>query len=143
MVRVVLDTNVVLSGLLWHGIPSGIWNHAAAGVIHLFSSDALIDELLDVLHRPKFSKSLMALGHSAEELVAHYKGSVVLVESRPIAPVIVADPDDDQVLACAIAAAADLIVSGDPHLVDLKSHCGIPILTPSEFLRKLPQSEQS
>lgn len=56
-----------------------------------------------------------------------------------IAPAVLADPDDDHVLACALAARADLIVSGDADLLGLKSYQGIPIVGPAEALRRLPQ----
>lgn len=54
-----------------------------------------------------------------------------------ISPVIIDDPDDDAVLACAVAAKADLVVSGDPHLVKLVQYEGIPIVAPAEAVERL------
>ena len=58
-----------------------------------------------------------------------------------ISPTVIADPDDDHVLACAIAANADFIVSGDKHLLDLKRHQGIEIVNAGEALRRITQIE--
>ncbi len=58
-------------------------------------------------------------------------------------PIICADPDDDKFLACAVAGEADVIVSGDSHLLTLGSHAGIPILTPAAFLALLDESRST
>lgn len=71
-----------------------------------------------------------------------YVSLVRMVIPAPITPVILADPDDDHVLACALAAQADLIVSGDADLLNLKTYQGIPIITPAEAMTRLPQRAQ-
>jgi uncharacterized protein len=60
-----------------------------------------------------------------------------VVQPAPIAPTVLADPDDDHVLACALAAKAELIVSGDRHLLGLHEYQGIPILNTSDALQRL------
>ena len=62
-----------------------------------------------------------------------------IVVPATIAPVMRSDPDDDHVLACALAAQADLIVSGDTDLLNLKTYQGIPIVNAAEALKRLPQ----
>lgn len=109
--RVVADTNTIVSGLLWSGAPRHVLNAARTGRLQLFTSAELLVELEDVLQRQKFAQRLALAGISAHELVLGYAALATLVKPATIAPVIVADPDDDAVIACAIAARAEIIVS--------------------------------
>lgn len=115
--RLVLDTNVVASGLLWNGTPAQLIASAQADEIEVFTSRALLAELTRILRRAKFARAIAAGGSSLDELVLGYAELAQLVDPPAIAPVVLRDPDDDHVLACAIAANADLIVSGDQHLL--------------------------
>src|SRR5438094_3885439 len=108
--RIVVDTNVVVSGLLWRGPPRRLLEAARDGAIELFTSGALMAELEDALQRPKFLKQLTQAQVQPEELV---KGYAALAQPPAIEPVILHDPDDDAVLACAVGAAATKIISGD------------------------------
>jgi len=132
--RLVLDTNVVVSGLLWHGPPRQVVDAARAGRVSLFTTPALLEELQDVLSRPKFAKRLAAAGVTSETLVLGYAALAVLVQPVDIAAVIADDPDDDAVLACAITAQAEAIASGDPHLLQLGQFQGIPMVSPAQVL---------
>ncbi|GHU34414.1 putative toxin-antitoxin system toxin component, PIN family protein [Betaproteobacteria bacterium] len=133
--RLVLDTNVAASGLLWGGAPAQLLDAALIGEIELFTSVSLLAELAGILARVKFAKALTATGLSREELVLGYAELATIITPADIPPTIAADPDDDQVLACALAARADLIVSGDRHLYSLGSHYqGIAIVRPAEAL---------
>ncbi len=134
--RIVLDTNVVLSALLWRGTPYRLFQtirrqeHA-----QLFTSAALLGELGEVLIRPVPQKRLALLGRAAHEVLADYIDAVELVTPLATPPVIAADPDDDQVIAAAVAAEVDLIVSGDHHLLALGTHRGIRVVTPVEAIK--------
>ena len=132
--RVVADTNIVVSGLLWHGLPRHVLDAARDGIIELFTSAVLLEELEDVLNREKFAPRLEAAKATAHELVVGYAALATVVAAEPIEPVILADPDDDAVLACALAAQCEVITSGDSHLLDLKQHKEVRILTASELL---------
>ncbi len=136
-VRLVLDTNVVASGLFWNGAPAQLLDAAFADEIELFTSRRLLAELTRILHRSKFMKLIATTGLSIEELVLGYADLAIIVDPLPIAPTVLADPDDDHVLACAVVAKVDLIVSGDAHLLDLKSYRQIPIVSPSVALARL------
>jgi putative PIN family toxin of toxin-antitoxin system len=138
-VRIVLDTNVVLSALLWRGTP----HHLLAAIgqrssIQLYSSTALLEELADVLTRPSATKRLALIGRSAREVLADYVEAIDLIEPASVPRVVLGDVDDDQVIAAAVAAHADLIVSGDrKHLLPLGSHQGIAIIDAAEAARRI------
>lgn len=107
-------------------------------MVALFSSAPLLIELHGVMARPKFADALAERGLSPQTLFEGYAALVQLVKPAPIAPVIVRDPADDAVLACALAAQADLIVSGDKHLLDLGgTYQGIRIVMPAEAVQLL------
>jgi len=135
-VRIVLDTNVVFSGLLWQGTA-----HRLLTAIRqlpetkLFISVALFEELADVLSRPQSLKRLAKIQKSAKNVLDDYSSIVEFVEPAAISPTSV-DPDDDAILGCALAAGADVIVSGDHHLLNLKHFRGIDIVTPAAALER-------
>jgi putative PIN family toxin of toxin-antitoxin system len=132
-VRIVLDTKVVLSALLWRGTPYRLLEAARQREqVELFTSTALLEELAEVLIRPVPAKRLAVIGRTARQVLADYVDTADLVTPLAVPPVIAADPDDDHVIAAAVAAEADLIVSGDRHLLTLGTHRNIRIITPAE-----------
>jgi uncharacterized protein len=134
--RLVLDTNVVASAVLWGGVPRQLLQDGREKRVSLFTSIRLLAELTDILVRPKFERKLAASGLTIEQIVDRYAELAAVVQPAAIAPTVLDDPDDDQVLACAVAARADLIVSGDRrHLLPLSSFEGMPIVSPAEALR--------
>lgn len=128
MIRVVFDTNIVISGILWSGTPHLLMQMAVSKQIKAIISETMLDELEDVIERPKFIDRLKLIGKSSAEAVESYAAITEIVD---------ADEDDDHVLACALSSHADFIVSGDPHLLEIKHYKNIPILTASEFLALL------
>lgn len=135
--RLVLDTNAAVSGLLWHGNPGKLIDAAQAGSLILCTSAPLLAESHGVLGREKFAKHLQVRGLTATQIFEGYAALTTVVVPAIIPTVIVDDPDDDAVLACAVAAKVDLVVSGDPHLVKLVQYEGIPIVTPAEAVERL------
>ena len=136
MIKVVADTNILISGMLWSGTPRRILRAADEERIILFSSKGLLEELAYVLKKPKLQTALARNGTNARQALAQAVSLVHLVIPRTFEDVIVTeDPSDDLVLACAATAAVDAIVSGDEHLLALKKFRGIPILSPAEFMR--------
>ena len=137
--RIVLDTNVVLSALLWRGTP----HHLLTAIgqrssIRVYTSAALLDELTDVMTRPSITGRLALIGRSAREVLADCIEAIELVEPASVPRVVAGDVDDDQVIAAAVAARADLIVSGDrKHLLPLGSHQGIDIVNAAEAVRRI------
>ena len=136
--RVVADTNTIVSGLLWQGAPRQVLDAARANKIELFTSAALLAELEDVLKRSKFSERLKRASVKPHDLISGYTALAALVKPKEIAPVVIADVDDDAVLACAFAAQAEAIVSGDSHLLKLEKYQDILILTAPELLARIP-----
>ena len=106
--------------------------------MQLCSSPALLEELADVLMRPATAKRLVLIGKTAREVLADYVEVIELVEPAAVPRVVPGDPDDDQVIAAAVAARADLIVSGDrKHLLPLGNHRGIPIIDAAEAGKRI------
>ena len=135
--RIVADTNTVLSGLLWQGPPRRLIDLARQRVLTPCISSALLAELAEVIARDKFTQRILAAGLSAAELVQDYIRLAQIVEAQPLPAKVSRDLDDDHVLACALAAQASLIVSGDRDLLDLQEYQGIPILTTTDALQRL------
>jgi putative PIN family toxin of toxin-antitoxin system len=125
-VRVVPDTNVYVSALLWTGNPHRLLRLAEAGDLTLVTTPAILEELRKVLARPKFRLRIRDLRTSVAELMESLLSVVAVLPDLAIEPVIKRDPDDDKILACAVAAQADWLISGDDHLLSVKRYKGIP-----------------
>jgi uncharacterized protein len=141
--RAVLDTNVVVSALLWGGTPFVLLSRAVDGDLVLCTSPVLIEELREVLTRSHLVSRLESRGSSAERAVALSAGLTVSVSPSAVPRVVPADIDDDHVVAAAIAAEAGLIVTGDRHLLTLGSHQGIRIVTPADALEILARDRDA
>jgi putative PIN family toxin of toxin-antitoxin system len=139
MERLVLDTNVLISGLLWDGNEAEILTKAGRGDIKLFISDEILKELEGVLKRDKFTKKLEGKETTVERAVAKIALIATLIEADQHLNVIEDDPDDNSVLECAIAARASCIVSGAGHLLTLKRFSGIDIISAGEFKKRIGQ----
>ncbi len=103
----------------------------------LVISPALLDELEDVLTRRKFAAQFQATHQSPRRLIERIRLHAFIPSVETVERVVAADPDDDAVLACAVARNADAIVSGDRHLLALGSYRDIPILTVAALLERL------
>jgi putative PIN family toxin of toxin-antitoxin system len=129
MIRIVLDTNVIVSALVFGGVPRGILELAEAGQCEFFYSAAIQTEVRRVLAEkfdwppPMLQKALPVLWSAG-----------TLVVPRITLNAVPADPDDNRILECAVEAPAQIVVSGDHHLLDLQNYKSIPIVTPRQFL---------
>ena len=130
--RAVLDTNVLISGLLWRGAPHECLLLAEASLYELVLAVSIFDELRDKLIH-KFGNS----ADEAEEILIGLRRCATLVTLTGRSGWVSADPDDDKFIESALIGQADVIVSGDHHLLDLSAIEDIPILTPRQFLRRL------
>ena len=137
--RLVLDSNIVVAGLLWSGPPRRLIELAIGGeAVELYSSPVLLDELAHTLGYSKFDKRIESFGTSIAALVAQYTALVSLVVPASVPRVVANDADDDHVIAAAVAARAALIVTGDrKHLLPIGTHQGIAIVTAREVVDRI------
>ena len=134
--RVVVDKNLRVSGVISAGLPRRLVNSAKAGEFELCTSEVLLAELLDVFLRAKFAARRAQAGLTPERIVGDLRRQAVVVSPADLPRLVPTDPD--HVLAAALAGAADLIASGDKRdLLPLGSYEGIPLVTAREVLERL------
>lgn len=136
MLRIVLDTNIVISGMLWSGTPHEVMNLALQKKFVAYATEAILDELAGVLSREKFTARLSSRNKSSTEIVNHYAEIVKIIDAKSLETQVSEDIDDDIFIACAASAIADYIVSGDPHLLKLKKYDAVSIVDARTFLDK-------
>jgi putative PIN family toxin of toxin-antitoxin system len=133
--RVVLDTNVLISALFWKGKSAKILDLAEKGAITICLTKEILDEITRVLDYPKIFKHLFKAGLSVND-VLHYVTELVEFynDEVQLSGMIKNDPSDDKFLSCALVSRAKYIISGDSHVLKLKSFAGVSIVTPAIFL---------
>jgi putative PIN family toxin of toxin-antitoxin system len=134
MKRIVLDANVIVSALIWRGTPFTLLQAAIESGIEIVTTPSLLAELREVPERPHLSSRLGKARTSVQEALALYAELAVSVTPAMIPRTVPDDPDDDHVIAAAVAARAALVVSGDRHLLALGTCHGIRIVNPAEAL---------
>lgn len=135
--RVVLDTNVFISGIFWEGNFSSriidLWRNQK---LNLVSSLPLIEELVKTLKTFKIQMP--------EEMIEDWEKRIIenaiIVEPTEKVGVVTEDPDDNKFLETAIAGDAKVIISQDKHLLKLKEYNGIKIIKPEDFLKMLEKN---
>ena len=128
--RIVTDTNVIVSAIFFGGIPRAIVNMAVAGTHDFFLSIELLDEIKDVIIRPKFDFD----SEKTLSLIEELHSICVVVNPKTTVNIVKDDPEDNKVLECALEARADFIITGDSHLLTLSSFRGIKIVSPKQFV---------
>lgn len=138
MMRVVLDTNVAASAYLWGGTAMRLLHMAGLGKIRLFTSPTLVAELSDEL-----SLATMSAASSSRRLLPAIATSAYIQVTQLVFPLSIlrpngvpVNPRDRHVVACAVQARADLLVTFDRPLLDLVDYLGIPIVKPHEAARR-------
>jgi uncharacterized protein len=132
--RLLLDTNVVASAMLWGGVPHMLLQAAHEKRVTLFTSTPLLAELTDILGRRKFEKKITASKLSVDQLVDRYADLCTLVHPAPLSG-IAPDPDDDVVIGTALAAQVDYIVTGDQPLLSVGMYQGVRLIGVSKAVR--------
>jgi putative PIN family toxin of toxin-antitoxin system len=134
VLKAVIDTNIWISALLGTRASKKLKDHLSQEHYQAICSTDLIDELLDVLARSKFAGKITDI--DAADLLRVLRKAATFVQPEQIDPTS-RDPKDDVFLACAVAAAADYLVTGDKDLLTLAEFRGTKIVTPKQFLEIL------
>jgi uncharacterized protein len=135
--RVVLDSNVLVSALIWQGLPRRVLDDGLNAGWEFYSSPQLLAELDRVLRYPRLVLAIEKKRQTHENLLGLLQDVLRVIQPQPLFAPICRDPDDDEVLACARAAHADFIVSGDQDLLVLEAFEGISILTAAQAVAQL------
>lgn len=131
-IRVVLDTNVIISAVFWRGSPYKVTRKILRGELTLVTSTAILEEVIDRLQN-KFNLP----AEETEKLRAILLTHSLLVEPTTKLRAVKADEKDNKIVECAVDGRADFIVTGDTHILELEEYSGIRIVTPAGLLRAL------
>lgn len=132
MLRIVLDTNILISAVIAEGRPRDLLKMAIQRRYLLIKSKETVEEFAEVLQRPKFDMTKKEVTKAKNVLIK--TGKTIKVTSKRT--VIAEDPDDDILINTALDGNADYIVSGDPHLLGLSKYKNIEIITVDDMLKK-------
>ena len=130
--RVVLDTNVVVSGVFFGGVPGRILSAWSAGKLVLCLSPVILEEYRRVGH--ELGRQHPTVGATFEPVLTLIAMNAMIVDAPPLAAPVSDDPDDDMFLAAALASRTQLIVSGDRDLLRVSGWRGVDVLTPRQFV---------
>ncbi|MFZ5819128.1 MAG: putative toxin-antitoxin system toxin component, PIN family [Chloroflexota bacterium] len=145
MLRAVLDTNVIISSILYKkGVPSQLMKAWYNGKFELVTSRKIIEEVVRVISEPRLKDTFRIRDERIRRLEKALKRDAVLaIRNADTSGAIPEDPSDEMFLSAAVIKKAAIIVSGDKHLLNLKEYRGIPILTPRQFLELLGSESQA
>jgi len=135
--KIVLDTNVLISAILTFGPPNQILKLAEKGLLEIATSPEILHELSGVLKHPKFHRYLRQAGLTPDSAVKQLSFFLQIFPTAKHVTVVTADPADNKFLSCAVSAGASFVVTGDKHLLQLKKFEDIQIMKPAQFLTKL------
>jgi putative PIN family toxin of toxin-antitoxin system len=128
--KIVLDANIFISSFFWGGNPKIIIERIIAGSDELFITKEILDEIEDVIRRPKF--------HADNDGINYFINSIEEIGNKITPQKKIKngsrDRTDNKYIECGITANADYIISGDIHLLELKKYESIKIITAREYL---------
>jgi len=139
--KAVFDTNVLISALLWTGIPHKLIEYVERGKVKCYATLDMLHELEEVIERPKFTDRITELKTSVDEIMLSVLNTVTIIrKTKPpslLPSELPRDADDVMFIECALFAKARFLISGDLDLLVLKKVRKVEILSPKEFLRRL------
>src|SRR3989338_4519520 len=142
MIKVVFDSNILVSATFWTGDSFTVLNQADKGVIKNFLSKEIEEEYRRVITSEEIIEKQERLRLNMQEIVERVIiTSMIVIPKRKITAVN-DDPDDDKIIECAVEGKVDYIITQDNHLLKLKDFEGIRIVTPKEFLDLLKKQTQ-
>lgn len=134
VIQAVLDTNVIVSALLFHGSPSRLVSAWQSGRLRPVVSAQILDEYVRVLAYPKFTLTASEIRGLLEEELLPFVETIIV---KPAAVPKLRDPDDARFVTCAVAARVRWLVSGDDDLLSLRRVRSVEIVSPTAFLQQL------
>ncbi len=135
--RVVADTNVLISATFWNGDSHTIIEMVERKELTLLLSKSILEEFSEVLNSEEIQEKIIDKNLVLKRSVERIMSLSEIVEPSKHFSIIQNDPDDDTFLDCAIEGNAEFIITQDHHLLNLKEFKGIKIVTPSDFLHSL------
>jgi len=139
--RLVLDTNVWVSALIWRGPPARIVKAAEEGKVFIITSEEIVNEINRTLAYPRLKRICEDAGVSRQQLIRIVLQVARLVEVKSKVHAVREDPADDKFLECAVDSKADYIVSGDEHLLKIGSYKRTRIVSVRQFLKILEKDQ--
>jgi putative PIN family toxin of toxin-antitoxin system len=130
--KVVVDTNVLISGIFFSGAPSEILRAWRSGKLQICITPEIIDEYMKVTGTLAEQFPHIETNQILTLIIAHSE----VIQAPPLSHQVCQDPYDDKFLACALAAESKLIISGDKHLLKLSEYQGVTILSPRAFVEQ-------
>ncbi|MDR1053840.1 MAG: putative toxin-antitoxin system toxin component, PIN family [Planctomycetaceae bacterium] len=128
--KIVLDANIFISSFFWGGNPRTVLERTIIGIDELFVSKEILDEINDVIGRPKF--------HANRKEINHFLNSIEEIASKVVPQRRISngsrDKTDNKYIECGITAHVDYIISGDIHLLEIKEYESIKIVTAKDYL---------
>lgn len=137
MLRLVLDTNVLISAFFWEGNEADLFRKIEQGKVSLFISNEILKEIEDVLNKPKFKEALIKAGITRDQVIQKIISLSHIIIGNKLNINICIDKKDNKFLECAEHAKADYIVSGDKDLLILKKYKNIKVINSSEIIKLL------
>lgn len=140
--RVVLDVNVWISALLWGGLPSRILHLSRQNRLTIFVSESLLEELEITLKKSKFQGQLKKQNRTIEYLITITQGFSEKCPNITLDVPQLRDIKDNHILAAAVSAEAEVLITGDQDLLVFNQFAGILIMNPTDFLNTYFSSEE-
>lgn len=137
MLKLVLDTNTIVSGLLWRGNEFQLLQKIEEGKVQLFITQEILEEISNVLNYPRLTEYIEESGLTVEKLLEKIASMSTFVIGPKQNITICRDKKDNKIIECAVNSKADYIVSGDNDLLDLKEFEGIKIFKTTDILKSL------
>lgn len=138
MLKLVLDTNTYISGFLWDGNEAKLIRLIEGKKALAFTQKEILEEIDKVLRRDKFALILKNANTTPDEILSKIANISVIIIGAPLREnIIKEDKSDDKFIECALNAKAEIIISGDKHLLKIKEFRGIKIMKTADALKLL------
>ena len=135
MIRITVDTNVLVSATFWHGASEKIIDKVENKKIILVLSEQILEEYYRVLEYEEIQEKIRDKHLEMKKALLRIGAIAEIIETKTKVDLIKEDPTDNKILECAVDGKVNFVISKDHHLLDYKEFNGIKILSPEEFLK--------